>query len=142
MKYTIFLIALSAFAAEKKVKLEDLPAAVQQAVKQESQGATVRGFSQETEKGKTLYEAEFTVNGHAKDVSFDPTGKIVSVEEEVAIDSIPAAAREAIQKAATGGKLGKVEQVVENGKTSFEATITKGGKHSEFACDAAGKPVK
>jgi len=143
----ILLIAVTVtlplcIAAEKKIKMEDLPPAVQQAVKQQSQGATVRGFTSEVEKGKTLYEAELTVNGHAKDISFDQTGKVISVEEEIAVESTPAQARDAIQKAVGTGKLMRVEQVSENGKTSYEATITRGAKHTEFVCDASGKPVK
>lgn len=129
-------------ASEKKIKMEDLPPAVQQAVKEQSHGATVRGFTTEVEKGRTFYEAELTVNGHLKDISFDATGKVVSVEEEVAIDSIPVAARDAINKAVGTGKLTKVERVSENGKTSYEAAIMRGSKTNEFTVDANGKPMK
>jgi hypothetical protein len=92
------LIAVAA-AAEKKIKMEDMPAAVQQAVKDQSKGAVIRGFAQEVESGKTLYEMQLTVDGHAKDVTFDGAGKVVSVEEEVPLESIAVPAREAIQKA-------------------------------------------
>jgi uncharacterized membrane protein YkoI len=101
-------------------------------------GAVVRGYSKELENGKTLYEAELTVNGHAKDISFDEAGKIVAVEEEVALENIPAPAREAILKAAGTGKIKKVEQVRESDTTSYEAVITKNGKSREFKVDAKG----
>ena len=130
------------FAGETKVKMESLPPAVQQAIKQQSAGAIIKGLSKETEKGKTYYEAELQVNGHSKDISFDASGKVVSVEEEVAIDSIPAAARDAINKAIGTGKLSRVERVSENGKTSYEAAIKTGTKTKEFTVDADGKPVK
>src|SRR5713226_5912294 len=103
------LLGATGDAAEKKVKMQDLPPAVRKTVQEESKGATLRGLGQEVENGKTLYEAELTVNGHNKDVSIDTDGKVVSVEEEVAIDSIPAAARDAIQKFAGKGKIGRVE---------------------------------
>ena len=48
---------------EKTVTLQQLPAAVQAAVKEQTKGATVKGFSVETEKGKKLYEAALIVNG-------------------------------------------------------------------------------
>jgi uncharacterized membrane protein YkoI len=130
------------FAGETKVKMESLPPAVQAAIKQESAGATIKGLTKETEKGKTLYEAELTVNGHGKDISFDSTGKVMSVEEEVTIDSIPAPARDAINKAIGSGKLTKVEQVIAKGKTSYEAAIKTGSKTKEVMFDASGKPVK
>src|SRR5467141_1334207 len=102
---TIFIMSLPlmAAAAEKKIKMQEMPAAVQQAVKDQSKGAVIRGFATEVENGQTLYEMELTVNGHAKDVTFDGTGKVVSVEEEVPLESVAAPAREAIQKAVGKG---------------------------------------
>src|SRR5258706_15262444 len=122
--------------------MQDLPPAVQQAVKEQSKGATLRGLAKEVENGKTLYEAELRVAGKTKDVTFDSDGKIVTVEEEVAIGSIPAAAREAIQKAVGSAKLLLVETVTEGGRTFYEAHFKKGGQQSEVKVDAAGKPVK
>ena len=136
-----FLIG-QAFAAEKKIKMKDLPPAVQQAVKEQSKTATLKGLATEVENGKTLYEAEMTVGGHSKDVSFDADGKVVSVEEEVTLESIPEAAREAIQKSSAKGKLRKVESVTANGTTFYEAQIRRGMKTTEVKVDANGKPVK
>ena len=134
----ILLPYTAAIAAEVKVKMSDLPPAVQNAVKEQSKGATIRGLSKETEKGKTEYEAELTLNGRNRDVSFDAAGNVISVEEEVSLSSVPDAARAAIQKAAAGGSLGKVEQVKENGKLFYETTIRKGGKSSEIQVDPSG----
>lgn len=129
-------------AAEQKVEMKDLPPAVQQAVQEQSKGATVRGLTKEVEHGKTEYEAELTVNGHGRDVSFDSSGKVTGVEEEVPIASIPPAARSAIQSAASGGKVNKVELVTEGGRTFYEASIRKGAKKSEIQVDSNGKRVK
>lgn len=136
------VVAMLYAGSEKKVKMQDLPPAVQQAVEEQSKGATLKGLAKEVEGGKTIYEAEMTVNGHGKDVSFDQAGKVVSVEEEVAFDSIPAPAREALQKAAGTGKITKVESVSEKGTNFFEAQVKKGTKTSEVKVDAAGKTVK
>jgi uncharacterized membrane protein YkoI len=140
----VFVIALAslAFGAEKQIQLKDLPAAVQQAVQRESAGAIVKGYTVEIENGATEYEAEMMVNGHGKDVSFDRTGKVISIEEEVAIDSIPAAARGAIQKAAAGAKIQKIETVIEKGKSFFEASFRKGNKTIEVQVDSAGNIIK
>jgi hypothetical protein len=48
------LLAGSASAQEKKIKRSDLPPAVEKTVAAQSQGATIRGFSTEKEKGQTL----------------------------------------------------------------------------------------
>jgi uncharacterized membrane protein YkoI len=131
-----------AAGSEKKVAMRDLPVVVQQAVREQSKGATIRGLTMEVENGKTEYEAELTVNGHGKDISFDAAGRIVSVEEEVPLASLPEAARGAIQKAVGTGKLRKVESVTENGTAFYEATIRKAGKSSEIKVDANGATVK
>src|SRR5580698_6195998 len=145
MRLTLVIAALASLCfadSEKKIKMENLPLAVQQAVKEQSQGAVVAGLTTKKEHGKTIYEAQLTVNGHSKDISFDGAGKVLSIEEEIAIASIPAAAREAIQKAAGTAKLIKVEQVSQGGKISYEATIRRGSKNSEFSVDANGRPIK
>ena len=134
--------AAAAFAAEKPMKLRDLPAAVQKAVQEESKGAVVKGYAQETEDGKVLYEVETTRDGKGRDVSFDASGAVVSVEEETPLASLPAAARAAIEKAAVGGKIGLVEKVTEGGEVKYEAHITKGTKKSEVEVKADGSPAK
>src|ERR1700674_6017584 len=76
------LLAGIASAQEKKIKRSDLPPAVEKAVAAQSQGATIRGFSEEKEHGQTFYEAEFVVNGHSKDVLMDANGQDVEGEEK------------------------------------------------------------
>lgn len=129
--------------AESKIKFESLPSPVQQAVKQEqSKGATLMGLAKETEGGKTLYEAEFKVANRSRDIMFDIAGKAMSVEEEVAIESIPAAAREAIRKFVAKGELIRTEAVTENGKTFYEAQVKKGVRKVETKVNADGSAFK
>jgi uncharacterized membrane protein YkoI len=136
------LLLISALSADTKVKMADLPPAVQAAVKEQTKTATLVGLSKETENGKTTYEAETTVNGKSRDVSFDKTGAIVAVEQEVDLDSLPAAAKAAIQKKIGTGTLKKVESVTEGKAVSYEATIMKAGKSSEVGVNADGTPHK
>ena len=139
---TLLLAALALSAAEKGVQMKDLPPAVQKAVQEQSAGATIKGFAKETENGATTYEAEMIVNGHGKDVSFDSSGKVVAVEEEVALDSAPAQVKAGIEKATEGGRIKKVEKVTEGGTTSYEAAYSKGGRSHEVAVNPDGSPVK
>jgi hypothetical protein len=127
---------------EKKVDVGDVPAAVQRAISEHSAGATLRGVTQEVEQGQTLYEAELAVDTHTKDVTFDASGNVVSVEEQTSLDRIPATAREAIERAAKGGTLESVEEVRESGKTYYEAHIKKGAKTSEVKVGESGEPLK
>ena len=83
-----------------------------------------------------------SVNGLTRDLTFDAQGKVVADEQQIALGDVPPAARAAIQKAATGGKLTRVEKVIEGSSTSYEGHITKAGKATEIKVDANGAPVK
>lgn len=138
------LTGLAAYAVskEKKVEMKDLPPAVQRTVQEQIKGAQVKGISRETEDGKLQYEVETIVNGKTRDFNVDTKGVLLVVEEQASLDSIPPAARSAIEKKAAGGKITGVESVNEKGATSYEAAYTKGGKSHEVAVRADGSAVK
>lgn len=135
-------LVVSASAAGK-LKVSDLPEAVQKTVKAETANATIVGISKEKEDGIVQYEVETKVNGKVRDFNVDSKGKLIVVEEEVSIDSIPAPAKEAILKKVGAGKLGMVESVLKDGKTSYEAAYTpKTGKKTAVMVHADGSPAK
>src|SRR5262245_21277288 len=147
--YTMRLIYAAAFAAcvalaaEKKVKVEDLPDAVQAAVKEQTRTATLVGITTEKEKGKILYEVETKANGKSRDLLLDQAGTVVETEEEVDMEEVPAPAKAALQKRAAGGSISKVERVTAGQTISYEGIIkTKAGKTIEYAVTADGKPRK
>jgi uncharacterized membrane protein YkoI len=136
------VMATSAVAQEKKIKRSDLPPAVEKTVAAQSSGATVKGFSTEKEKGQTYYEAEMVVNGHSKDILIDTNGAIVEVEEEVAMNALPADVKAGLQAKAGDGTLVKVESITKKDKlVAYEAQVTKGGKKSEVQVGPDGKPL-
>ena len=132
----------AAMAAEK-LQMKDLPPAVQKTVQEQTKGAEIRGLSKETEKGVTSYEVETMVNGKHRDFLVDVKGAVTEVEEETALDSIPAAAKAAIEKKAAGGKIGMVETMTRGGATFYEAGYTsKAGKKLEVLVKPDGTEVK
>jgi hypothetical protein len=136
------LLSTMAVPQEKKIKRSDLPAAVEKTVVAQSKGATIRGFSEETEDGQILYETELIVNGRSKDVAMDASGAIVEVEEQVAMDSLPAAVKDGLQAKAGKGKLLKVESITKHDKlVAYEAQVATDGKRSEVQVDPNGKPL-
>lgn len=127
---------------EVRVTMKDLPAAVQKTVREQSQGATIHGLARETEDGVTNYEVELKVNGHSKDVLIAPSGEVVEVEEQVALESLPAAVRTAIQQNAGGGKVGVVESLSKGGAVvAYEAHVKKAGKSSEIKVSPEGQLI-
>ena len=129
-------------AQEKKITRAQLPAAVEKTVARESQGATINGFATETENGKRLYEVELTVDGHSKDISMDKNGDIIEIEEEVAMDSLPAAVQEGLRKAASAGTIGKIESLTKRGKlVAYEGHVKTGTKRSEIQVGPNGEKL-
>jgi hypothetical protein len=145
--YRLVLISAVFFATgssaqEKKINRSGLPAAVEQTVAAQSQGATVRGFSREKENGQTFYEAELTISGHTKDVLIDANGAVVEVEEHVEMGSLPVAVKDGLQAKAGKGKLLKVESITKHDKlVAYEAQVMTGGKRSEVQVGPDGKPL-
>ncbi len=136
------LLAGTASAQEKKIKRSDLPPAVEKTVAAQSEGATIKGFSTEKEKGQTLYEMEMTVNGHSKDITMAPDGSIVEIEEQVALDSLSADVKAGLQAKADKGKILKVESLTKKGKlVAYEAKVDTSGKKSEVQVGPDGKPL-
>lgn len=136
-------LVVTASAQEKTLKKSDLPAAVQKAVDEQSKGATIRGYSSETEGGQLQYEVEMTVHGHSKDVTIAPDGKVLEIEEQVVLDSLPAAVRDALRKKAGAGTITKVESLTKHGTlVAYEAKVHTGDKHSEVQVGPDGKPLE
>src|ERR1700758_178570 len=103
---TVILAAAAlAFAADKKLELKDLPAAVQKTVNENAKGAEIKSIGKETENGVAQYEVETMLNGKHRDFNVDTRGKLLVVEEETTIDSIPAPSKAAILKKVADGKL-------------------------------------
>jgi uncharacterized membrane protein YkoI len=148
MKYTIIVligclaVLGNAMAQEKKIERQDLPAAVEKTVAAQSKGATIRGFSKETEKGKTTYEVQMTVNGHTKDLEVDESGVVMEVEEQVALEALPTEARIGLQARAGKGRITKVESITRKDRlVAYEAQVDTDGKKSEVQVGADGKPL-
>jgi len=128
---------------EKKVRRNQLPAAVEKTVAAESQGATIKGFSREVEKGKTFYEAEMIINGHTRDILMDPKGNIVEVEEQVDLTTLPTSVQDALKQAAGTGTIEMIESLTKNGKlVAYEGHVKLGNKRSEIQVGPNGEKLK
>ncbi len=136
------VVVASAFAQEKKIKRSELPAAVEKTVLEQSKGATIRGFSEEKEKGQTTYEAEMLLNGHTKDVLMDANGVVIEIEEQVDLQAVSAEVRAGLQAKAGNGKITKIESITKKDKlVAYEAHVVTDGKKSEVQVGPDGKPL-
>ena len=129
-----FLVfTLGATAQEKKIEESNLPPAVLKTVKEQSKGATIKGYSTDREHGKTVYEAEMMVNGHSKDIEIAEDGSLNEIEEEVSLASLPASVQAALTAKAGEAKITKVESLTKHNKlVAYEAATLKGTKKGEI----------
>jgi uncharacterized cupredoxin-like copper-binding protein len=129
-------------STERPVKLKDLPAAVQTTVREQSQGATMRGLAEEVKDGQTFYEVSLRVKGRNRDVLMDTNGNLVETEEQVTLAALPPAPRAAIVKQAGKGKILMVESITKNRAiVAYEAHVRRTGKIVEIKVDPDGKPL-
>ena len=136
------LLVGTASGQDKRIKRSALPPAVERAVREQSEGTTIRGFSQERENGQTMYEAELTVHGLTKDVLMDSTGAVVEVEQQVRIASLPAAVAAGLKAQAGKGRITKVETITKRGTlVAYEARVVTHGKRSAIQVGPDGKPL-
>lgn len=134
--------SLLAAAQETKIERSQLPPVVERTVANLAKTAIVRGFSQEVDHGVTYYEVEMVVAGHHKDFLMDTKGKVVEVEEDVALGSLPVSVQDALQAMARDGKVQTVESITKNGKlAAYEAQIFRNGRRSEVKVSPEGEPL-
>jgi hypothetical protein len=136
--------ALSAIGSAASLKLKDLPAAVQKTVTENLKGGEIKTIGKEVEKGVTQYEIETLRNGKHRDINVDAKGKLLVVEEEIDLASIPPAAKATIEKKLAGGKLRTLESVDKgDGAMLYEAAYTtKAGKKASILVKADGAETK
>jgi uncharacterized membrane protein YkoI len=140
---TVIAAAALALAANKGLQLKTLPAPVQKTIQDNLKGGEITSISKETEGGVTQYEIESMLAGKHRDFNVDTKGALVVMEEETAIDALPAAAKAAIEKRVGTGKLGMVEAATKGGVTHYEAAYTtKAGKKQSVVVKADGTEIK
>lgn len=127
----------------KKVKLEELPEAARECVKRNSTGAKIGKIERVEKDGTIRFEAELKTPNGSKDLLVDQDGTLLEVEEEISLPAVGTTARLAIEKAAEGGKVKKVETVKDgDGKLLYyEVDIEVKGKKSEIKVSPDGQLI-
>ena len=130
--------------APPKLTLESLPAAVQKTVKAETEGAVIHDISHEKgEDGKWVYEIETKVKDLGHDFIVGEDGTLLISERQVTIESLPAAVRTTLTKAAGKRPILIVESVTKAGKFEYyEAQVGSSKAPAEIKIGSNGAVVK
>ncbi len=66
---------------DQKVALDQLPAAVKDALVKATEGGTIKEIEKEVKGGKTVYEADFiTRDGKEMEIKLDEAGKVLKIK--------------------------------------------------------------
>ena len=143
MKKSLFslaaLLMLAGGATAQTLKPGQVPAAVVSTFK--AKFPTVKTNTWEKEGDK--YEAGFKQDGITMSALITPAGELVETESDMSPAKLPAAVR---AKLASDYKAYKVTEaavlVSASGATTYEAEVSKGGKHQDVVFNADGSLVK
>ena len=136
-----FALAMTAPALShaQMLKPAQVPAAAKATFK--AKFPTVKTNTWEKEGDK--FEAGFKMNGNTMSAVITPAGELVETETDMSPAKLPAAVR---TKLATDYKAYKVTEaatlVSADGTTTYEAEVSKGGKHQDVVFNADGSLAK
>jgi curli biogenesis system outer membrane secretion channel CsgG len=133
-----FSACVSASAQEASLTKKQVPKAVLDAFAKAYPKATTKGFSRETEKGKTSFEVESVEGAVHRDVSYSADGSLLSIEESIAYADLPEAVRAALAKEAPKGTASSCEKITKGDVTEYEIVVRSGRKKEELLFSARG----
>jgi hypothetical protein len=128
--------------AEQRITKSHLPEPVQKTAHAQGAGTTVVGYAKHVEKGNLEYEVQLMAAGHTKDLTIDPQGNLLEVEEEVQPDALPASVLGSLRAQAGKRRITKIESLMKHGKiVAYEAEVETGEKHSEIQVGPDGQKL-
>jgi hypothetical protein len=123
MKTFISILAIGLcgmIAHAQTIKEADVPAPVKEAQKKQYPATRVKKW----EKEGLNYEAEMHLNKVETTVVYDPSGKLIETEIEIAVSELPPAVLASIAKQFTGKKTKEASKITNAlGNVSYEAEI-------------------
>jgi uncharacterized membrane protein YkoI len=129
--------------ADDKIKLEELPKAVVEAIKAKFPKAELKEAEMEEEEGKKIFEVKL-VNGKEEiEVTLSIDGKIIELERKLDPENLPKEIKEAIEAKFPKSKVTSAVEETENDKTVIEVEVTSAeGKKFEVKLDGKAKIVE
>ncbi|UCD30125.1 MAG: PepSY-like domain-containing protein, partial [Planctomycetota bacterium] len=134
---------------EENVSIDQVPAAVKATILAEAQGADIQEIERETKNGKTVYEAEWNLDGKEIEIKVAEDGTLLKremgddeEEENISLDQLPAEVREALLKLAGNAQITEVEREQKHGIVLYQAEWGANGHESEATVTADGVLVE
>ena len=136
---TVSFLGVTALAQEKKITAKQVPAAVIMAFKNSYPNATIRGYAQEKEHGKTFYEIESKEGTTQRDILYNADGTVAEIEESIPPTDLPADAQQAIRQKYPKAVISLAEKTTAGDKITYEVAAKQGKRRISMEFDANGK---
>jgi hypothetical protein len=138
----VMALGIEASAQEKKMTKKDVPQAVISAFEKAYPKAKVKGYSTETEEGKTYFEIESHQGKMTLDVSYLGDGTVAEIEEGVAAGNLPDAVKAAVSTNYPKGKITKAEKKTVGTTVTYELKVATGKTRVGVEVDPSGQIMK
>jgi putative PepSY-like beta-lactamase-inhibitor len=134
----------TAFAQDQEqiVQCKKVPVAVRSAFEKAYPKARIKGCAKELEKSKTAYEISSVEGKKGRDVLYYPDGRVIVVEETIAIGILPTPVKQAVHKKFPNGEIILAEKLMRGSAVTYEFQIKHKGKIVEIAFDPKGNEVE
>jgi uncharacterized membrane protein YkoI len=125
----ILMVAFNGCAMfSKEVKLEDVPTAAQAVIQTHTSGGKIEKITCDKDDGKHFYKVEYQKDGREFELEVDEDGKVMEMEEILAMEDLPPAVQATVKTETAGGKIKELALETEDGKTFYEVEFEKDGK--------------
>jgi uncharacterized membrane protein YkoI len=163
MRKALFAIAATVAAASgvyaEKVKLEQTPPAVQQAIRSKAGGAEIEDIDRELRNGQVVYEASFKVGGSQQELQVSEAGTILRDvvgastglansnitlvnKSGTSLNEAPLSVQNALRRRFPGGTgIESIQKGIWNGQTVYEASYFQNGQRMTYQVNEAGHPI-
>ena len=150
-----------------ELKFEDLPAAVQATVRQQSGGTKIKDIDREDRTGKTVYEVEFEKDGADQEIHVAEDGTLIPEEAAGLVRNekdgdkttgndrtrvraalspkfadLPAAVKATVQQHGSEAEIEDIDRETHNGQTVYEIEFRREGPNREIVVAEDGKLIK
>jgi hypothetical protein len=125
--------------SEKKIRTEDVPAAVRSAFVKAYPNARITGASREMEGEQAYYEIESIDGSIHRDLLYTPIGGVHEIEETVAAELLPEGVRNTLKKQFSKASIEKAERSVRGSEIHYEVLLKRAKKIYEISLDPSGK---
>ena len=138
------LLILTLGARAEKIKLDRVPMAVRDAVKNKFPDAKLTEAARETEDGDTFYELSFTYKDHRYDVECTPQGAFRKIEKQLAAKELPKEVAKILEEKYPRARLNEILEVTKKDKIEYYevALVTADRREVEVQLDPKGKILR